>query len=446
MKVPPVVRPLAWLVSLVLMGAVVACTSGAGRAAPGAGRTAAAPVPERAVATGHVLPGIDTLAARGFAELQGKRVGLLTHPAGVNRAGTPTIDVLRQAPTVQLVALFACEHGLYGDKAADAAIADGQDPRTGLPVHSLYGRTRRPTAAMLRGIDALVIDLQDIGTRSYTFISAMRFAMEGAFQHNVEVIVLDRPNPLGGLKVDGPLLEERWMSYVGAFRVPYVHGLTIGELAIMAKELPGWMPAVTREVQERGRLTVIPMTNWSRRMMWPDTGLRFVGTSPFIQDLSAVLGYPMTGLGAQLGGFRHGIGSAHPFRLLGYAGKSPEEVRDTLAARGIPGVAFEVITVQGRRGPERGVFIRVTDWSAVRPTELSFHMMQLAAAWSPRGNPFAAATPAQAELFNKHVGSTTWWDALVRDGARVDVDGFVRRWEEQARVFQRQSQRYWLYR
>lgn len=422
---------------------MAACAARPAETRAGAGR--AAPTPALPPVAGPVLPGIDTLAARGFAELKGKRVGLLTHPAGVNRAGVQTIDVLRHAPGVQLVALFACEHGLYGDQAADARIADGRDPRSGLPVYSLYGGTRKPTAAMLRGLDALVVDLQDIGSRSYTFVSAMRYAMEGCFQHNVEIIVLDRPNPLGGLKADGPLMETAWMSYVGAFRVPYVHGLTIGELAIMAKELPGWLP-VSAEVQAKGRLTVIPMTNWQRRMMWPQTGLRWVPTSPYIPDLAAVLGYPMTGLGAQLGGFRHGIGSAHPFRLLNYPGKSPEDLRDTLQARGLPGLSFEVITVQGRRGAERGVYTRVTDWNLVRPTELSFHMMQLAAQWHPRGNPFAAATSAQAQLFNKHTGSTAWWEDLVRDGARVDVSGYVNRWDQQAKVFHRQSQRYWLYR
>jgi uncharacterized protein YbbC (DUF1343 family) len=231
--------------------------------------------------------GIDVLEAQGFATLAGKRVGLLTHPAGVNRFGVSTIDVLRRSPKVRLVALFGPEHGIYGDEAAEIQIADRVDKRTGLPVYSLYGKHRKPTKAMLKGLDALVIDLQDVGSRSYTYVSCMRYAMEACFEEGVEVVVLDRPNPLGGLKVDGPMLDSEWMSYVGAFRVPYVHGLTIGA-----------------------------MRGWRRSMRWPETGLRWVPTSPMIPDFSAAVGYAMTGLGTYIGGFRHGVGQRYPFRGL----------------------------------------------------------------------------------------------------------------------------------
>jgi uncharacterized protein YbbC (DUF1343 family) len=189
--------------------------------------------------THPVMLGIDVLEAEGFATVKGKRLALLTHPAGVNRKGVPTVEVLHRAAGVKLVALFGPEHGIYGDAPASAKIADTTDKRTGLPVYSLFP-PRRPTKAMLKDIDALVIDLQDIGTRSYTFAAAMRWAMEGCFENNIEVIVLDRPNPLGGLKVDGPPLDPQWarVNYVGAFRVPYVHGLTIGELARRRRRLP----------------------------------------------------------------------------------------------------------------------------------------------------------------------------------------------------------------
>src|SRR5581483_5127724 len=209
-----------------------------------------------------VMLGIDVLAAENFATLAGKRVGLLTHPAGVNRQGISTIDVLRRAPNVNLVALFGVEHGVYGELPAEKIYPDHIDPRTGLMIRSLYnGSSRKPTRAQLKGIDALVIDLQDIGTRSYTFISAMKLAMEACFENGVQVVVLDRPNPLGGLKVDGPLLDPQWTSYVGEFHVPYVHGLTIGELALMAKEAPGVLD-VPEAVRARGKLTIIPMRGW----------------------------------------------------------------------------------------------------------------------------------------------------------------------------------------
>lgn len=387
--------------------------------------------------------GIDVLAERGFAPLGGKRVGLLTNPAGVNRDGVSTIQVLHRDPRVNLVALFGPEHGIYGDERANVPVDDRIDERTGLPVFSLYGRYRRPTREMLDRIDVMVIDLQDLGVRSYTYVSCMRYVIEECFKAGKEVIVLDRPNPIGGLKVDGPPLEERWMSYVGAFRVPYVHGLTIGELARMSKEKPGVLD-VPDNIRRRGNLTVIPMRGWTRDMMWTDTGLRWIPTSPAIPDLSAAMGYSMTGLGTQLGNFRHGYGTLHPFRLLQFSGRSPEAIARALTARNIPGLEFRVIRFDENGQTRRGVYVFVDDWEALRPTEVSFHMMALACEWAAR-NPFSAATRAQRELFLKHVGDSDWWEEITTRGADADVSGFVERWARQARAFQAESRRWWLY-
>jgi uncharacterized protein YbbC (DUF1343 family) len=394
----------------------------------------------------HAQPiylGIDVLEQSGFRAIDGKRVGLLTNPAGVNRRGESSIDVLRRAPNVRLVALFGPEHGIYGDEKANVPVDDKIDPRTGLPVYSLYGKYRKPTAQMLRGLDALIIDLQDVGVRSYTYVSCMRYAMEACFENDVEVVVLDRPNPLGGLKVDGPPLDREWRSYVGAFYVPYVHGLTIAELARIARHSPGWMETPDA-IRKNGKLTIVPMRGWSRDMLWTDTGLRWVPTSPYVPDLSAVLGYAMTGLGAQEGGFSHGIGTPYPFRLLRYKGKSPAEVKAALEAKRIPGLGYRIVQTQSAAGfPVTGVYVSVVDWSRVRPTELSFHMMQLAAAWSP-SNPFAQSkNPA---LFNKHVGSTAWWEEISRRGAQARVDAFVNQWVQQAQSFQDNAKRFWIYR
>jgi uncharacterized protein YbbC (DUF1343 family) len=387
--------------------------------------------------------GIDVLEQSGFRAVAGKRVGLLTHPAGLNRRGKSSIDVLRGAPNVRLVALFGPEHGIYGDEKANVPVDDKIDPRTGLPVYSLYGQYRKPTAKMLTGLDALVIDLQDVGVRSYTYVSCMRYAMEACFENGVEVIVLDRPNPLGGLKVDGPPLDRQWRSYVGAFFVPYVHGLTIAELARIAKHRPGWLET-SDTIRQQGKLTIVPMQGWRRDMLWTQTGLRWVPTSPYIPDLSAVLGYAMTGLGAQEGGFSHGIGTPYPFRLLRYKGKSPSELQAALEARRIPGLSYRIVETKSATGaPVVGVYVSVVDWARVRPTELSFHMMQLAAAWSP-GNPFAQSkNPA---LFNKHVGSTAWWEEISQRGAQARVDAFVNQWAQQAGSFQAQAKRFWIYR
>jgi len=291
---------------LILLLGLFGCSASRPPTRPAAAAATAAPrvVPVIAPAAPifPVMLGIDVLESRGFDAVKGKRIGLLTHPAGVNRRGISTIDVLRHAPGVQLVALYACEHGLYDELPAETTFPDKVDPHTGLMVFSLYNNKTKhfvPTAAQLRGIDALVIDLQDNGTRSYTFSGAMKSAMEACFANGKEVIVLDRPNPLGGLKVDGPPLDPQWMSDVGRFRVPYVHGLTMGELALMVKDAspPGGL-AISDAARRKGKLTVVPMRGWRRAMRWPETGLTFVPTSTAIQDFAACQGYPMTGLAA----------------------------------------------------------------------------------------------------------------------------------------------------
>ncbi|MGB0184449.1 MAG: DUF1343 domain-containing protein [Opitutales bacterium] len=389
--------------------------------------------------------GIDVLQENGFRQVAGKRIGLLTHPAGVNRHGQSTIDVLRRANNTRLLALFGPEHGIYGDEKANIPIADRIDPRTGLPVYSLYGEYRRPAQFMLKGLDAIVIDLQDIGVRSYTYVSCMIRTMEACFANGVEVIVLDRPNPLGGLKADGPPLDPEWRSYVGDIFTPYVHGLTIGEIAYIARNTPGWLrpDQVNPEQLRRAKLTIVPMRGWKRDMLWPDTGLRWIPTSPYIPNLAAVLGYAMLGLGAQEGGFSHGIGTPYPFRYLRYKGKSAAEVRDALARLRIPGLQFQIKRTQTKSGTEiEGVYVHVTDWNRLRPTEVSFHMMQLTAAWEP-GNNFAAIK--RVELFNKHVGSSAWWNEISTRDHRARVTPFLNQWSRQAQDFQQKFRRYWLY-
>ena len=392
-----------------------------------------------------VMLGIDVLEADRFAAIAGKRIGLLTHPAGVNRRCESTVDVIRRAPGARLVALFGPEHGIYGDAKAGDNIADTIDRRTGLPVYSLHGKNRKPTKEMLKGIDALVIDLQDIGSRSYTFVSCMRWTMEACFEHGVEVIILDRPNPLGGLKVDGPPLDPEWTSYVGAFRVPYVHGLTIGELARMAKEAPGVL-AVNEKIRAKGKLTVIPMRGWTRAMRWPDTGLRWVPPSPAVPEFNAAAGYAMVGLGTEIGGWTWGIGTFYPFRGIGYPKKTPDQIIAELNQYKIPGIRLDKTSGIGRDGKViGGVYVEITDWEAWRPTMLSFYMMKTAAKWSVV-NPFTIAPGDRQNMFNKLTGSTAWWKALTRDGARIDVASFLKNWDERAQVYQQQSRKYWLYR
>lgn len=452
-------KPLIALTKLLLIpGAALAffSCSGASMPTPKAAAPAPAPVvaptvkappPER---TFPVMLGIDTLEAAGFATVKGKRIGLLTHPAGVNRRGVPTVEVLRRAPGVQLVALYAVEHGIYNDKPAEKYFPDTIDGRTGLPVYSLYsgkGRNFRPTAAQLKPIDALVIDLQDIGTRSYTFSGAMKSAMEVCFEQGKEVIVLDRPNPLGGLKVGGPPLDADLMTDVGRFRVPYVHGLTIGELARMAASLqaPGGL-AVSDAVRARGKLTIVPMRGWTRSMRWPETGLPFVPTSTALQDFAAVMGYPMTGLGCIIGGFRHGVGFQYPFRGVHHITAKADVVEKELRALNLPGVQLRRVSLPNVKTglPAIGLYTEINDFDDWQPCDLNFWLMKIACKLEPR-NPFATATDAKRREFKIHVGSTALFNELATKGARIDMDAWLRTWSAQAKIYQEHSRKYWMY-
>ncbi len=409
------------------------------------------PRPKTAFELSHpVMLGIDVLEADEFAPLRGRNIGLLTHPAGVDSHGVSTIEVLRHAPSVHLAALFGTEHGLRGEFAASINYPDHIDARTGLPVYSLYNGLNRgkPSRGQLKGLDAVVIDLQDIGSRSYTFVGAMKKCMEACFEDGVEVMVLDRPNPLGGLKVDGPPLDPQWAAtagLVGAFRVPYVHGLTIGELARMAKSAPDVL-AISDGARARGRLVVIPMRGWRRYMRWPDTGLTWIPTSPYIPDFSAVEGYPMTGLGTQWGGFKNGIGTAYPFRGISYHGVRFEILERELNALNLPGIGFRRVSVPDPKTgkPELGLYAEIKDWDLMRPTELSAYLLKLSCKFSPR-NPFAGMTPPEVRTLLIYWGSTAFYNDLAAHGSKVDVEAYIRDWQAKNAIYQQQSRRYWLY-
>ena len=347
-----------------------------------------------------------------------------------------------RSPKVKLVALYGPEHGIYGNEKANQPVDNQIDSRTGLPVYSLYGKYRKPQAHMLRDIDTLVIDLQDIGVRSYTYISCMRYAIEACFENDIEVIVLDRPNPLGGIKIDGPNLDAQWKSYVGAFPVPYVHGLTIGECALLAKKKPNWLE-IDAKFRKKGRLTIVPMRGWKRSMLWPQTGLKWIPTSPNIPTFASVIGYAMTGLGAQEGSFSHGIGTDFPFRFLMNDYLSPKQLKSKLDAYKIPGLNFKVTMTQNKRGQTiKGVYVGISHWDKLKPTALSFYMMALSIELSPK-NPFIETK--RSALFNKHVGSTAWWNELTEYKRSPRVRQFLRKWEHQSSEFREQVQPFLIY-
>jgi uncharacterized protein YbbC (DUF1343 family) len=288
--------------------------------------------------TAEVKLGNEVLVSGGFKALKGKRVGLITNPSGVNRNLDTTIEVLRAAPDVKLVALFGPEHGVYGDVAAGDKVASRVDERTGLPIYSLYGKTYRPTREMLQGLDALVYDLQDTGCRSYTFVSTMGVAMDACGAAGVEFVVLDRPNPLGGKRVEGPMVEDKFRSFVGKWNVPYVYGLTCGELARMING-EGW-------ITNRCKLTVVPMKGWKRGMVWRDTGLPWVPSSPHVPHGESPLYQVATGMLGEIGGVSTGIGYTLPFECIAAPQIDSHKLADALNAYRLPGVKFQPIIYQ----------------------------------------------------------------------------------------------------
>ena len=292
--------------------------------------------------------GSDMLELLNFEPLRGKRVGLLTNPSGINSRGVSTIQLLRRAPEVNLVALFGAEHGLDGKASAGKEVRDGTDPVTGLPVFSLYGPgpIRKPTEAMLRHIDILVYDLQDTGARSYTFISSMGMAMNACGKAGVEFMVLDRPNPLGGIRVEGPLFNPRFRSMVGQWPIPYVYGMTCGELArLLNKEGMIEHPCV---------LYIVPMRGWKRDMVWRDTGLNWKPTSPLVPHAHSALFQVAMGMVGEIGGLDLGFGTQMPFELFGSAWLDANKVSRYLNALKLPGLNFRAIRTTIARGRYKG--------------------------------------------------------------------------------------------
>ena len=389
-------------------------------------------------AVAQVQLGNEVLAAGGFQELQGKRVGLITNPSGVSRAGKSTVEMLRHAPEVRLVALFGPEHGVYGDVKAGENIADRVDRRTGLPVHSLYGATRKPTPAMLKGLDALVYDLQDTGVRSYTFISTMGLAMEACAEAGVAFVVLDRPNPLGGERVEGPMVEDRFRSFVGQWNIPYAYGMTCGELARMING-EGW-------IRKPCSLTVIPMSGWRRSMVWRDTGLPWVPTSPNVPRADSPLYYAATGLFGELaGGSGANIGTRlrRPFECVIAPWLDARRFSAAMSGYGLRGVGFPTFTVLHEGERLQGVSLKISDPARAPLVAINFHLLDAIREASGR-DLFAEALKRNKDfqMFDKVCGS----DEIRRElKAGKSASEIVNSWRAGEQAFRQKRAKYLLY-
>ena len=392
--------------------------------------------------SGQVKLGIDVLAERGFRDLAGKRVGLLTNPSGVNRAGISTIELLRKATNVNLVALFGAEHGVYGDIPAGKEFPDSIDPVTGLPVFSLYGPgpVRKPTPKMLRQIDVLVYDLQDTGARSYTFISTMGKAMEECGRAGVDFMVLDRPNPLGGLRVEGPHYNPRFRSLVGYWPIPYVYGMTCGELARMIQG---------ERMNDRAcRLIIVRMKGWRRSMVWKDTGLRWKPTSPNVPYGRSPMYQTATGMLGEIGGLDIGIQTKRPFEYIAADWLKAPETTAYLNRLALPGIRFRSAQAISRRGSSKG--------RAVPAVEIIFQ--------DPPNAPLSAVNFYLLDAVKRVSGRDLFQDAVQRgkdwrmfdkvngtDATRRDlqagrsVANIAKSWKTETEQFKQRRQPYLIY-
>lgn len=348
-----------------------------------------------------VLLGIDVLQQENFAPLRGRRIGLVTNQTGVNSAGLKTRVILAHAPGVKLVALFTPEHGLDGTELAGRYVSSRRDPATGLMAYSLYGPTRKPTPQMLAGIDTLVYDMQDIGCRSYTYISTLAKCMEAAGEKGIDVVVLDRPNPLGGIRIEGPGMEDRWRSFIGQLPVPYVHGMTAGELARMANAY-GW-------VQPRCHLTVIQMHGWSRQMSWEDTGLRWVKPSPNIPYESSPMYYVATGMIGELAGMETGVGTPQAFQVAAANHASAERVMAAMRALHPEGVSFSPYI----QGNFEGVRLHIDPHPDANLTAIGIYLLAGLDA-GRRPDLFQSSNADKLQMFFKAYGSGVIRDQIER--------------------------------
>jgi uncharacterized protein YbbC (DUF1343 family) len=378
-----------------------------------------------------VSPGIEVLLKEEKNVLSGKKVGLITNPTGIDSKLTSIVDLLHDDPDINLTALFGPEHGVRGDAQAGASVEYYIDEKTGLPVYSLYGKTKKPTPEMLKDVEVLVFDIQDVGTRYYTYIYTMAYAMEAAKENDIPFIVLDRPNPQGGESVDGPVLEPEFSSFVGLYPIPLKHGMTVGELATL----------FNKEFKIGADLKVIKMKGWKRDMDYDDTGLPFVLPSPNMPAVSTTFVYPATGL-IEGTNVSEGRGTTKPFELIGAPYINSDELAGKLNALRLPGVKFRAAsftpTFSKHAGKlSHGVEIYITDREEFKAVPTGLHIIKTIQDLYPDDFEFLAANN-----FNLLIGNG-WIMSRIKEGSTVNE--ILKEYQVKQDAFKKVRKNYLLY-
>lgn len=386
-----------------------------------------------------IKTGLEVLKSKNFKVLEGKRVGLITNPTGIDNNVKSTIDVLFEAKNVKLVALFGPEHGVRGDVHAGDKVDNMADPKTGLPVYSLYGKTRKATPDMLKGIDVLVYDIQDIGCRSFTYISTMGLAMEAAAENNIEFVVLDRPNPLGGNKIEGNLVEDGFISFVSQFKIPYVYGMTCGELAMMLNE--------ENMLGKKCKLTVVKMEGWKRDMFFEETGLQWVPSSPHIPHPHSAYFYPISGILGELGYMSIGVGYTIPFQMFAAEWIDADKLASAMNALSIPGVVFRPIHIKpfyatGVGKNLQGVQVHLMDLKKAPLSEIQFRLMDVLNELYPDKAVFKNADEKRYRMFDQVSGSDFIRKKFSERHKFEDIKEY---WYKDVESFRKLSSKYYLY-
>lgn len=394
-----------------------------------------------AVAAQQVKPGIEVLRDRNFEGLKGKRVGLITNPTGVDNNLKSTIDILHEAEGVELKGLYAPEHGVRGDVHAGDHVDNFVDPATGVTVYSIYGKNRKPTPEMLKDIDVLIYDIQDIGCRSFTFISSMGLAMEACAELGKEFMVLDRPNPVSGNKVEGNIVEDSCYSFVSQFPIPYLYGLTPGELAQYLNE-----EGILKD-GKKVNLTVIPMEGWKRDMPFRETGMPWVLPSPHIPNPEAAVLYPVSGIVGELYFMNIGVGYTEPFKLFCGDWIKADELAKSMNDLNLPGMMFRPIHIKPFYATDKdknieGVEVYVTDVEKAPLSLTNFYVMQELAKLYPDHLPLDYADSKRFNMFDKVTGSKEIRSRFSQNHSVADIIDY---WNKDVDWFKEKSSKYYLY-